>query len=287
MYAARCLKMIVWLVVPLGATFVAGDEYQTSDEALRAASKPFQARDYAAARAPLEVALRLAPDDKTRLRVQRMLLESYRLLDDVGPFVEAAEFIITRGEDELDRLSVSQGLAAFWHQRGKLEQGKSRYEARLSTDAKDLLAITMLWRIAEGPGRDRDAAAKYAEQREPLEKQRATERAAQLEQQAAGDPAQATWLWKQAAKSWQRAGKREAALRAARQAEKLGPDMRSPLLTFFWYRELGELFLAEGDPAAAVVHLQQAVERATIEGYKKQAQTSLDQARAAAANQKP
>ena len=69
---------------------------------------------------------------------------------------------------------------------------------------------------------------------------------------------------------------------AAQKSEAAAPEARSDLLTYFWHRGLADVFLDAGRPAAAVPHYEQAVAITKIDGYKKDSQAKLAQAKAAA-----
>ena len=54
------------------------------------------------------------------------------------------------------------------------------------------------------------------------------------------------------------------------------PEKRSELLTYFWHRALGDVFLDTGEPALAVEQFEAALKSCTIDGYIKDTQKKLD-----------
>ena len=118
-----------------------------------------------------------------------------------------------------------------------------------------------------------DLARAYARTKEGQKAAVLFERAAEL------DKAQKTYHLKDAAKAWADAGEMDKAVATARKAVEAGPDTRSEMLTHFWHRGIGQVFLAAKQRAEAVEHLQKAVETTKIDGYRKDSQAELDEAR--------
>ena len=56
-------------------------------------------------------------------------------------------------------------------------------------------------------------------------------------------------------------------------------EERSKQLTHFWHRALGELFLDTGEFKRAVEQLEKAVQTTDLDGYKKDCQKKLEEAR--------
>ena len=92
----------------------------------------------------------------------------------------------------------------------------------------------------------------------------------------------AAWHWKEAAAAWLSAGQKDKALAAAKKSAASPAETRSELLTHYWHRNLADVFLKAGDPKAAIPHYEQAIQKTNIEGYIKDCEKSLAEARKAA-----
>ena len=55
------------------------------------------------------------------------------------------------------------------------------------------------------------------------------------------------------------------------------------MLVYYWHNGLADVFLATGEPQLAVTHYEAALARATIDGYRRDTEKKLAEARAAAA----
>ena len=64
-------------------------------------------------------------------------------------------------------------------------------------------------------------------------------------------------------------------MRLALAAEAAPPEARNDQLTHFFERNLGDTFLALGQPKKAVPHYEIAIQKTKIEGYVKDTQASL------------
>ena len=60
---------------------------------------------------PLEAALKLAADDKDRLKAYRALVPSYRLLAEIDKMLEAQEFVIRHTDGKAGRSNAAGDLA--------------------------------------------------------------------------------------------------------------------------------------------------------------------------------
>ena len=87
-----------------------GAKYDTADEALRAGVAYLQLKEVAKSQEPLEQALKLAPDDKYRIKVYELLLEPYRQLSEPDKGVEALEFIIDKTDSSAKRSLTRNSL---------------------------------------------------------------------------------------------------------------------------------------------------------------------------------
>ncbi|MEQ8787875.1 MAG: hypothetical protein RIC55_16335 [Pirellulaceae bacterium] len=273
---ASCLVMVVAAALSAWAQ----EEYRTADEAFNAGAKLLRARQEAESRQPLEAALRLAPDDAFRLKVYEALMPAYRRLDEIEPMVAAGEFVILHGETSAKRSLATRNLVGFLYQRGKLDDAVKRYEAALTNNADDPLALAALVTIYSRARRDADRAAQLQPRLAEVEKKIAAARAEKLEKDAQLAPRMATAYWKDAAAAWIEAGDNERALAAADKAVAAGIDDRSELLAHFWHRSLGDVYLAAGAPQQAVSHFESALALTQIEGYQKDCRDKIEQAKA-------
>ncbi len=276
-------------------------QYQSADEAWRDAVKHLNARNYAASQEPLEAALRLAPDDAYRLKVYEALLPAYRLLPEPDKFVEACNVILTKSERDAQRSLTRRSLLAFMHQRGKTDQLAHDYEDALKKNPNDRTAlyvlselygqlkpnpqraaelIQRLARLDQQQGKAPNVAQSAELARQYLQAKRFVDGAALYEQIAPLDAKLAAWHWKEAAAAWLKAKEPAKALAAAKKAEASPPEARSEQLVHFFHRNLADVFLAVGEPKAAIPHYEKAIQTTTIPGYLEGCKKSLEEARA-------
>lgn len=270
--------LVAWVAAPTSVR--SDEEYPNANAAIAAASKFMRARDYKSAQAPLEVALKLAPDDAFRLKVYNNLMACYRLLPENDKMIEACEFTIAKTKENAERSLTAGSLTSFLFQRGKLDEARTTYEGRLAKDPNDLVSLVMLSAIHRVHFEDRDKAAQYKARLGLVEQSLAMQLAVEEEKLAATSAAQATAHWKQAAIYWMRAAENDKALSAARQAEATGPEKRGDLLLYFWHEHLGDVYLAANAPRDAIRHFEQAIETTKIDGYKKTCEKKLEEAKA-------
>jgi tetratricopeptide (TPR) repeat protein len=272
------------LVIALATTsLVAQDKNREFEEALREGTKLLADMQFAAAQAPLEAALKLAPDDQARLRVYERLVRPYRQLPEIDKMVEAQEFIIRHSERRLQRASASRDLANFLHQRGKTDETIARYDARLKADPKDVAALSVLETIVTRIKRDRQRGPGLTERLGILDRELAGKLAARLEEDAKTAPQTAAAIYKDAASAWIEADEKAKAVAAAQKSLASLPEERSDLLVFYWRNGLGEVFLAAGEPAQAIPQFEAALKVVTVDGYRKDTEKKLAEAKAAAA----
>jgi hypothetical protein len=285
------------------SSVVAQENFKTYREAYRAGAKAVNAGRLDDARAPLEAAARLAATDREKLEAHRALMIPYRELREVEPMQKAAEYVITNSASAPERSLARGEMLSFVHKRGKMGAVVEGYEERLKKTPDDRTALYVL---AEAYGKykeDAGRAAKVGEQLAALEKKagkavnvpeqaklaaqyvksgRLKDGAELFESIAPADATLAAWHWKEAAAAWLKAGDKAKALAAAKNADAAGPEKRGQILTHFWYRAMGDVYLDAGEPKSAVPHYEKAIASTKNDGYVKDCQKKLAQAKAAA-----
>ncbi len=229
----------VLVVCGVAGVISAQESYRTFDEAMNAGARLVRNQQYAEAQAPLEAALKLAADDKDRLKAYRALVPSYRQLAEIDKMLEAQEFVIRHTDGKAGRSLPAGDLASFLHQRGKTDVAIARYEAALKTDADDIAAITVLAAIYTRTKRDAERGGEFTKRLEAANKQLATKYAEQLEKDAETAPRTAAAIFKDAAAAWIEADDKARALAAAKKSLASLPEDRGELLVYFWRRGLG------------------------------------------------
>jgi len=274
--------------------------YASVGDAVEAAIAFHTVKDYAKGRAAAERALELAGSDAERVGIHRVMLRSYRAAPDWEPMAESLEFIIDRSEKEAERSLARRELIGFAHQRGKVDDLVKRCEDRLARAPDNEAGLTILGEIfmrlkpnprraAEllerlgavrakagrelGVGEAADLAGEYVKDR------RFKQGAEVFEKTAARDPKLAAWHWKEAAAAWQKEGEKERAVAAARAAERGEPEGRSEILAHFWHRGLADVFFEAGEFGASIPHYEEAIRKTTIDGYRKECEQRLGEAR--------
>jgi tetratricopeptide (TPR) repeat protein len=275
-----CLVGCCLLLVALPAL---GQEYKSAREARAAAANHLRSRNFAAAQAPLEAALKLTPesDTKERTEIYRTLMAAYRLLPEPDKMLEAVEYIQTNSESQAERSIVANDLVSFMHQRGKLDQAVSRYEERLKKDAQDPTALAILSTVykrirdeKKARGQELEAALKK------LNVDRASAKAEKLSVSADTAPAAAASAWKDVAKAWLEAGKKDQARIAIDRSRTATPESRSTLSSMFWHEGVAEVLGELGETADAIKEYEAAVAAAPNDVLKKSMQAKLDKFRA-------
>lgn len=276
------------------------EKYQTAEEAYRVGAAFFSTKNYAAAQEPLEAAVRLAKDKALQVKIYRALMIVYRQEKGTEKMIEAAEFILDNSSNAAERSLTRRAYLSFAYQRAAIPDLISRYEKQLKTNPNDRTALFLLTEIysktRENPERAAELIERLAKLEQGADQPLDVRTSAQLAQQyvkakkfvegaelfekiAPLDESLAAWHWKEAAVAWKLAGEKSKALAAARESADSSPEKRSELLTHFWHRALGEVFLEAGDPKSAVPHLEQAIASTNIEGYKKSCEEKLALAR--------
>ena len=292
----------VWAIVLAGAPTArpADGKYQTAAEAFGVGAAHYNARNFAASRGPFEAALKMAPDDAFRLKCYEALIPAYRQDGGVNKMIEACEFIITHADQPARQSLTRRDLLSFLFQRGKIDEYVKRHEQVLKKDPNQWLSLYMLSEIYSRMKEQPDRAAELIDRLAALDEQSGTPRdlpqQAQLAQQyvrakkyqqgaelyesiAPLDEKLAAWHWKEAAAAWLAAGQKDKALAAAQKSAASPAETRSELLTHFWHRGLADVFLKAGDPKSAIPHYEQAIRKTNIEGYIKDCEKSLAEAR--------
>jgi tetratricopeptide (TPR) repeat protein len=259
-------------------------EYKSYSDAMRAAAPLLRDRQFAAAQAPLEAALALASDDQDRLRTYQALVPAYRLLPQPDKMYEAHEFVIRHTDRRTGRSLPARDLASFLHQRGLTDAAITRYQAVLKQDPDDIAAVTVLAAIYSQSRRDMAKAAEFAERQNALDKRLASEHAERLESDAESAPRTAASIYKDAAAAWIEAGDKARAVAAVKKSLASAPEARNDQLVYFWRRGLGDTLMAAGEPAEAIPQFEAALKVVAIEGYRKDTEQQLAEARAAVKN---
>jgi tetratricopeptide (TPR) repeat protein len=271
------IRMFISVLSVIMGTLVTGqmlaqEQYKSFDDAMRKAGPLLSNREYAASQEPLEAALKLAPDDRARLRVYESLKPAYRLLPEIDKMLEATEFIL-RHTDHRD----------FLHQRGKLDIAIERYEKNLKDDPQDVAALSVLTVVFTRLRRDVTRGAELTKRLEEVDRAIASSAAARIEKEAETAPRMAATLLKNAAQAWLEAGDNAQALAAAKKSASTPAESQTNVLKFQWHDGLGDVFLKTGAVQEAVTQYEAAVAAAFSDIHRKGAEKKLEEARAALA----
>lgn len=251
------MTMVLWLVAL--STVSAQNTYKSYQDAMREGATLYRQQRYAEAQAPLEAALKLAPNDRERLNVYQALSAVYRQLPEIDKKLEANEYIIRNTERSAGRSLAASDLTSFLFQRGKIDAGIERYETLLKKSPKDLAALTVLSKIYDRAKREPARKAEIDKQLEAAEREVAAQHAERLEQQAAAEPQLAAWHLKDAATFWIEAKDNAKALAAARKSAEGPPESRNEQLACYWRDGLGDVYMAAGDINEAIKQYEAAV----------------------------
>lgn len=273
-------------------------KYRSAQEAWRAGTALARTGNLAASRKALEAALKLASDDGFRLKIYDSLRPVYRTLSGVDKMVEACEFIIRHTDSDAKRSLTRTDLLSFVYQRGKVDRLVSQHEAVLKKAPDDRTSLYILSEVYDRLKRDPKRASELLQKMidldrdKPLDVPIAAKLAMQLVRQkkykegaewyekiAPLDQKLAAWHWTEAGAAWLKHGANDKALAAAKNAIAATPEKRSELLTHYWHRHLGEVLLATGEFKLAVTHLEQAIETTSIDGYVRNCERLLSEAR--------
>lgn len=276
-------------------------QFQSADEAWRVGVAYYNSRNYAASQEPFEAALKLAPDDKFRLKVYDALIPAYRTLPNLKKLYQACEFVIEHSDQATKQSMTRRSLIGFTFQRGKIDELISRHEKRLKKNERNRTSLYILAEIYSQAKRDPQKAITYTERLAKLEdnqggpvnvqqtaslaqqymRAKQYQKAAELYEKIAPlDDALAAWHWKEAASAWLRQDEKQKAIVAAKKAHESAPEKRSELLTHFWHKALADVFLETNEAKLAIEHYKKAIKTTKIEGYIKSSKQGLADAKA-------
>jgi tetratricopeptide (TPR) repeat protein len=299
--AALVAFHIAWMgLVALGQEPPAETPYRSAEEAYRVGAAYVSTKNYKASLEPLEAALRLEPDDDLRLKINLALIPAYRTLPEIGKFVLACEYVIDKADSETKRSLIRRTLLSTVHVRGEADELIERHEDILKKDGGNRLSLYILSEAYTRLKRDPQRAAELIERLAKLDEKpdgsvdisrtaslaqqyvrakKYAQGAELYEQIAPLDAKLAAWHYKEAATAWLAGGDREKALAAAKRSAHSPPEKRSEILAYFWRRGLADVFLATGEPNLAIEHYLEAINNTTIEGYIKDCEKLIDDAR--------
>ncbi len=137
--------------------------YSTADAAYNAGVTFINDGNLAAAREPLEAALKLAKTDVYRLKVNRTLLIPYRELQEIEPMQTATEYILTNSEQAAERSLSRRALLSFIHRRGKMDVALKDYVERAKKTPEDWALLYVLTDAYATYKRDPEKSVEYGE----------------------------------------------------------------------------------------------------------------------------
>lgn len=256
-------------------------DYKNFDEAMRDGSKLARDKQYPEAQAALETALTLAKSDEDRLKAYQALILPYRQLPEIDKMLAAQEFIIAHTDKRAGRSIAARDVASFLHQRGKVDAGVERYDARLQKDPRDLVALSILAVIHKNVRNDNLKGSEFQQRLDSVNLEWAEKLALKQEAAAAAATQQQAWHWKEAALAWLEANDKAKGLAAAKKSAAAPPEARSDLLAYFWRDGLGQAFLKAGDAKSAITQFEAAVALAPSKTHRDDAEKKLAEAKAA------
>lgn len=278
----RSLTLSLLLAVATGSTVLA-QEYKTAREARAAASPHLRSRNFAAAQAPLEAALKLTPESDTRERVDlyRTLMACYRLLPEPDKMIEAVEYLQDHSPSRAERSNVASDFVSFMHQRGKTEASITRYEEKLKKNPKDPTALAVLSKTYLQIEREtkKERGEQLEAQLKELNRERAAAEAERMSKTADAPANAAAFNWMNVAKMWLEAENKAQAKAATDRALQAEPEARTGILTMQWREGMGDILLELGEHAAAEAQYLQAKEAAPGEVLKNAIDKKLKKAR--------
>ena len=261
------------------STFAA--EYKSFEEALREGSKLARDKQFAEAQAALETALTMAKDDEAKLKAYQALILPYRQLPEIDKMLTAQEFIIAHTEKRPGRSLAARDVASFLHQRGKVDAGIERYDARLQKDPRDLIALNILAVLHKNMRNDDLKGSEFQQRLDSVNLEWAERLAKKHEAAAAAATQLQAWHWKEAALAWVDANDNDKELAAAKKSASGPPEARSDLLAFYWRDGLGQAFLKAGDAKAAITQFEAAAAIAPSKNHKDDVEKKLAEAKGA------
>lgn len=293
---------IGWLLFVFVGSTVAAQEggFSNYREAMAAGAKLYNSGKLAESRRPLEAAAKLAESASDKCRIHQTLLVVYAEGGDFDPMYESAEFVIEHAPYPAMASLTCRSLLGMIHKKGQADAALKRYEDRLKKNPQDRTALYVLSNYHGGLNRDFAKQAEYLQRRVALDKaegqeldvdtagklafayrlaKKYVESAELFEELSPLNKDETAWNHKEAASSWLKAGQAGKALAAAKRADSMGPDARAQKSLDRWHSELGEVFLATGEGTLAVKHYEQAIEKASVDYYKKKYAEELEKAK--------
>lgn len=281
-----------------GGESLKSTKFKSFEEAWSVGVAFYNAGNHEAAQAPLEAALKMAKDDEAKVQVYEALIATYRRSDKTDKMTQAVEFVLYNHKSDIHKSLTRRSYLSFLYQRGKIDEAVKRYEKKLKQSPDDLVSLYLLSEIysdiERNPERateilerlqkldpvskdDPEAANKQAKIASQFMRAKDYKKAAEIYESIAPlDKKLAGYYLKEAAIAHQKLGNTDKAIEFARLAVEAGPDTRNEQLTYFWSRQLGDLFLELELPGEAIPLLKEALTKTTIEGYLKDTQANLD-----------
>ena len=295
--SAMLLVLVIW---GNHASLFAQAKFQNAEEAWRVGVAYYNSRNFAASREPFEAALKMAPNDKFRLKVNDALMASYRLLPEPEKMFGACEYVIEHSKQDAKKSIVRRSLISFSFHQGKIDDLIKRHEDRLKKNDKDRTSLYILAEVYSGAKSNPQKAIEYTQRLAKVDgskgKPVSVRLSASLAQQfikagdyqkgaelyekiAPQDESLAAWHWKEAASAWLKAGEKKKALAAAKKSHESAPEKRSDLLTHFWHKGIADIFLATDDANLAIEHYKKAIKTTKIDGYIQSSKAGLKAAK--------
>lgn len=279
------------------------NKYADYQDAYNQGVNHLRAGRLAQAREPLEAAVGLASSTKEKIDIHRALLVPYRELQEIEPLQKVGEYILTYSDQAAEQSLTRSSMLAFFNKRGKMADAIKGYEYRLKKSPNDRVVLFVL---TEAYGRYQNKPELSADTGEKLialeEKQKIkpyvishAEIARQMvlakryksgaelfEKLAQLDKTTEAWNYKEASLAWLKAEDKAKSLVAAKKSSTATPEKRSDQLAYYWQQALGETFMRLGEPKEAVGHFEKALTLTNIDGYLKDTNGKLAEAKAAA-----
>ena len=158
------------LAAALLATAAPAQEYKTAEQALSVGIAHARARDFEAARAPLEAAREMMLADRKEGtkknpradfaldNLHRALMATYAELGEAGPLFETGDWMLRNTDRPASRSMTARVMLGYARSKKDRDLLRTRYEAALKEDADDRIALRMLSDVA-GAERTYDRAA--------------------------------------------------------------------------------------------------------------------------------
>lgn len=278
--------------------------FTSAQEAHKVGMAYVRSKNMVQGREALEQALKLNPDANLKYRIHEGLAEVYQTLPDPEPMAATIDFLLRNAVGPAQILNGRRRLLnyAIKHKNGAAIA--PRFEKVLTGQPLDRPALIVLSGLyAEALKQPKRAGeltdtllgefrkqhhgkvptgvlSDYAQQYGKCERHR--EAAALWEELIVADNHLRPWYAKELAVSWLAAGDREKAKAAAKTAAAGPADDRGSVLTHFWHRHLGDVFLATGEYGPAILQFEKAIAATEIGGYKEDCRKKLEEARKAA-----